>query len=103
MLFALINSLFILADQKYTACKRAIKYGCDIISQLLAVLSMPMRLKTEMSEVHWFLEQTFPGIAKKFWMLRVPFLELSSGKFLTDILLGWILGNSKTPGSCGVY
>lgn len=79
MLFALINSLFILPDQKYIARKREIKYGYDIISQLLPMLSMPMRLQTEMSEIQWFLEQTFSGIAKKFWVLSVPFLELSSG------------------------
>lgn len=74
MLFALKNSLSILPDQKYIACKRTIKYGYDIISQLLPKLSMPVRLQTEMSEVQWFLEQTFSGIAKKFWMLSVPFL-----------------------------
>lgn len=77
MPFALINSLFILPDQKYIARKKAIKYGCDIISQLLPMLSMTMRLQTEVSEIQWFLEQTFSGIAMKFWMLNVPFLELS--------------------------
>lgn len=59
MLFALINSLFILPDQKYIAHKKGIKYGYDIISQLLPMLSMTMRLQTEVSEVQWFLEQTF--------------------------------------------
>lgn len=79
MLFALINSLFILPDQKYIARKRAMKYGYDIISQLLPMLSMPMRLQTEMSKVQQFLGRTFSGVAKKFWMLSVPFLELSPG------------------------
>lgn len=66
MLSALINSLFILPDQKYIAREKTIKYGYEIISQLLPMLSMTMRVQTEVSEVQWFLEQTFSGIAMKF-------------------------------------